>query len=359
MLDRSRTRVGYAEGAALTHTIERAVAAERLGYHRFWVAEHHAVPGIASGAPPVLIGALGAHTSTIRLGSGGVMLPHHQPLVVAEQFLMLDALYPGRIDLGLGRTLGFTAPVRRALRQDVDDPDTFAEDIVELRAYLDRTAPVTARPAATGTIPMFVLATGRGVALAAELGLPVVVGGPVLDSPRLDEVLGAYRQDFRPSTRAEAPSVAISADILVADTDAEAADLALPEAWAMARSRQTGEFGPLEPVAAIRDQTWTNQLRERVEAHLARTTAGSPQTVRRRLDELAERTGADELIAFTSTYDRDAQLASDAALAEIMTGVSDPELVVSVWAASSSRRPSSCWRGGASRASMPVRLSAP
>ncbi|MEU0316482.1 LLM class flavin-dependent oxidoreductase [Nocardioides sp. NPDC006273] len=320
MLDRSRTRAGYAEGAALTHTIERAVTAERLGYHRFWVAEHHAVPGIASGSPPVLLGALGAHTSTIRLGSGGVMLPHHQPLVVAEQFLMLDALYPGRIDLGVGRTLGFTAPVRRALRQDLDDADTFAEDIEELRGYLDRTAAVTARPAAARQIPVFVLATGRGLALAARLGLPVVVGGPALHSPRVGELLGAYRNDFRPSAQASAPSVTVSADVLVADTDAEAAELALPEAWAMARSRQTGEFGPLEPLSAIRDQAWTNQLRERVEAHLARTTAGSPATVRRRLDRLAESTGADELLAFTSTYDLDAQLASDAALAEIMTG---------------------------------------
>ncbi|NGN93931.1 LLM class flavin-dependent oxidoreductase [Nocardioides sp. KC13] len=319
MLDRSRTRTGHPEGAALTHTIERAVAAERLGYHRFWVAEHHAVPGIASGAPPVLIGALGAHTSTIRLGSGGVMLPHHQPLVVAEQFLMLDALYPGRIDLGLGRTLGFTAPVRRALRHDLDEPDTFAEDIEELRGYLDRTGAVTARPVAAHQIPMFVLATGRGVAIASRLGLPVVVGGPVLDSPRLGEVLGAYRKDFRPSSRAPEPSVMVSVDVLVADTDAEAAELALPEAWAMARSRQTGEFGPLEPVASIRSQTWTNQVRERVEAHLARTTAGSPETVRRRLERLAETTGADELLAFTSTYDRDAQLASDAALAQILT----------------------------------------
>ncbi|TQL67896.1 luciferase family oxidoreductase group 1 [Nocardioides albertanoniae] len=319
MLDRSRTRVGCPEGAALTHTIERAVAAERLGYHRFWVAEHHAVPGIASGAPPVLIGALGAHTSTIRLGSGGVMLPHHQPLVVAEQFLMLDALYPGRIDLGLGRSLGFTAPVRRALRHERDEPDTFADDIGELRDYLDGTGAVTARPATERQIPIFVLATGRGLALAAQLGLPVVVGGPMLDSPSLGELLEAYRNDFRPSARAPEPSVTVSVDVLVADTDAEARDLALPEAWAMARSRQTGEFGALEPVGTIRDQAWPNQVRERVEAHLARTTAGSPASVRSRLDRLAERTGAEELLTFTSTFDRDAQLASDAALAGIMT----------------------------------------
>ncbi|MGH3349684.1 MAG: LLM class flavin-dependent oxidoreductase [Nocardioides sp.] len=320
MLDRSRTRVNHPESAALTHTIQRAVTAERLDYHRFWVAEHHAVPGIASGSPPVLLGALGAHTSTIRLGSGGVMLPHHQPLVVAEQFLMLEALYPGRIDLGLGRTLGFTAPVRRALRHGLDDPDTFADDIDELRGYLDGTAAVTARPVTAGRVPIFVLATGRGVALAARLGLPVVVGGPVLDSPSLPGLLGAYRKDFRPSSRAPEPSVTVSVDVLVADTDEEAGELALPEAWAMARSRQTGEFGPLEPVGSIRSQTWTNQLRDRVDAHLARTTAGSPDTVRRRLDRLTETTGADELLAFTSTYDRDAQLASDAALAEIMAG---------------------------------------
>ena len=320
MLDRSRTRVDYPEGTALTHTIERAVTAERLGYHRFWVAEHHAVPGIASGSPPVLLGALGAHTSTIRLGSGGVMLPHHQPLVVAEQFLMLEALYPGRIDLGLGRTLGFTAPVRRALRHDLDAPDTFADDIDELRGYLDGMGAVTARPVTADQVPIFVLATGRGVALAARLGLPVVVGGPVLDSPSLLELLSAYRKDFQPSSRAPEPSVTISVDVLVADTDEEAGELALPEAWAMARSRQTGEFGLLEPTEAIRAQTWTNQLHDRVEAHLARTTAGSPDTVRSRLDQLAETTGADELLAFTSTYERDAQLASDAALAKIMTG---------------------------------------
>ena len=122
------------------HTVERAVAVEGLGYHRFWVAEHHGVPGVASGAPAVLLAAVGAHTATIRLGSGGVMLPHHQPMVVAEQFLMLAGLYPGRIDLGLGRSLGFTPPVRRALRRSADEPDTFADDVVELRSYLERTA---------------------------------------------------------------------------------------------------------------------------------------------------------------------------------------------------------------------------
>ncbi|MFD7307232.1 MsnO8 family LLM class oxidoreductase [Promicromonospora sp. NPDC059942] len=320
LLDRSRTRTGYSDAASLSHTIERAVSAERLGYHRFWVAEHHAVPGIASASPPVLLGALGAHTSTIRIGSGGVMLPHHQPLVVAEQFLMLDALYPDRVDLGVGRTLGFTAPVRRALRHGSDAPDTFPADIAELRDHLDGTAAVTARPAAARAVPLYVLATGRGLAVAAGLGLPVVVGGPVLRSPSLPDALAAYRKEFRPSPRAPEPSVTVSLDVLVADTDAEARELALPEAWAMARSRQTGEFGPLEPVEAIRAQPWTQQLRDRVEAHLAQGAVGSPATVRDHLDRLAEVTGTGEIMAFSSTYDRDAQAASDAALRDLVRG---------------------------------------
>ncbi|MEV0890631.1 MsnO8 family LLM class oxidoreductase [Promicromonospora sp. MEB111] len=320
LLDRSRTRAGYPDAAALGHTIERAVVAERLGYHRFWVAEHHAVPGIASASPPVLLGALGARTSTIRIGSGGVMLPHHQPLVVAEQFLMLDALYPDRVDLGVGRTLGFTVPVRRALRHGADAPDTFIEDIEELRDHLDGAAAITARPAAARTIPVFVLATGRGLAVAAALGLPVVIGGPVLSSPSLPDALATYRKEFRPSSRAPEPSVTVSLDVLVADSDAEARELALPEAWAMARSRQTGEFGPLEAVEAIRAQPWTSQLRDRVEAHLAQGAVGSPGTVRSQLDRVVEATGAVEIMAFSSTYDRNAQAASDAALRDLVLG---------------------------------------
>lgn len=319
ILDRSRTRAGRPESEGLTGSIERAVNAERLGYERFWVAEHHAVPGIASGSPPVLLAAIGARTDRIRLGSGGVMLPHHQPLVVAEQFLMLEALHPGRIDLGLGRSLGFTAPVREALRDH--GPDTFEDDLRSLRAYLDGEAAVTARPQTRGRVPMYVLATGRGTVIAARLGLPVVIGGPILAEPRLDEVLEAYRRDFRPSAAVEQPYVVVSLDVTVADDDATASELALPEAWAMARSRQTGEFPPLESIADIHGQRWTAQVRNRVESSLDRAVAGSPQTVRKALEQLAERTGADELLASTSTYDREALLASDEALRDLVTTV--------------------------------------
>lgn len=321
LLDRSRTRAGRPEGEALTGTIERAVHAEALGYERVWVAEHHAVPGIASGSPPVLLAAVGAHTRTIRVGSGGVMLPHHQPLVIAEQFRMLDALYPGRVDLGIGRSLGFTPPVRRALRHGTEALDTFETDLAELRAYLDDTAPVTARPATGRRVPVHLLATGRGLEVAARLGLPVVVGGPILDSPDVGELLAAYRRDFR-AHGGSTPSVTVSLDVTVAETDVEARELALPEAWAMARSRQTGEFAPLETVDAIRAQPWTSQLRERVESSLDRAVLGSPVTVRRAIEQLAGRTGADELMISTSTYDRDALFASDASVREIVGGLS-------------------------------------
>jgi luciferase family oxidoreductase group 1 len=313
LLDRSRTRAGRPDAEALTGTVARAVHADRIGYDRFWVAEHHAVPGIASGSPPVLMGAVASATSRIRVGSGGIMLPHHQPIVVAEQLRMLEALHPGRVEAGLGRSSGFTAPVRQALREDPDATDRFADDVRELRDLLDGRGPVTVRPAG-GPVPLFLLATGRGVALAADLGLPVVVGGPVLWSDDLAGLLADYRRRFRPTETLERPSVVLSLDVVVADDAATARDLALPEAWAMAQSRRTGEFPPLESPADIRAQDWPDQVRRRVEASLDRTVAGDAATVRRELERLAERTGADELLASTSTWDRDALHAADAAL---------------------------------------------
>jgi luciferase family oxidoreductase group 1 len=317
LLDRSRTRAGAPDAEALTATVDRAVHAEEVGYDRFWVAEHHAVPGIGSGTPAVLLAAIGARTSTIRIGSGGVMLPLHQPLVVAEQFLVLDALYPDRVDLGLGRSVGFTEPVRRALRRDVEAVESFEADLTELRGYLDGTAEITARPAADRPLPMHLLATGRGIEVAARLGLPVVVGGPVLDADELPDLLGRYRRDFSPHLDST-PWVTISLEVTIADDDATARELALPEAWAMAQSRQTGEFPPLEPVSVIRAAPRSTQVQRRVDASLDRAMAGTPATVRRRLERLVERTGADEVLSSASTHDRDALLASDRLLRELV-----------------------------------------
>ncbi len=292
---------------------------EALGYERFWVAEHHGVPGIASGSPAVLLAAIGTRTRRIRIGSGGVMLPNHQPIIVAEQFLMLEALHPGRVDLGIGRSLGFTAPVRKALRHDRDVADTFEADLDELRHLLDGEAEVTAHPVVASRIPVSVLATGRGMEIAARQGMPVVVGGPILWTDAGREALATYRRDFRPSKQAADPYVTISLDVTVADDDATARELALPEAWAMARSRQTGEFPPLESVESIHAQPWSLRLRQRVEDSLDQAVAGSPRTVRRTLDELAGRTGADELMASTSTYDREDLFASDRMLRDLLS----------------------------------------
>lgn len=310
LLDRSRTRAGEPDAAALRHTVERARQAEALGYHRFWVAEHHAVPGIASGSPPVLMAAIAAQTERIRVGSGGVMLPNHQPIVVAEQFAMLEALFPGRIDLGVGRSLGFTAPVREALRSD--GADTFVDDLAELRSYLDGRAPVTARPRLDRPPPVLVLATRSGLAVAGDAGLPVVVGGPVLDEPSIGDRLADYR------SRAGAGSyVVVSLDVLVADSVAAAHELAIPEAWALAAARTTGAFPALEPVDAGRPLT--SRQREVVDAAVGRTIAGDEDAVTAQLDGLLARTGADELLISTSTFDRAALRESDARLADLWT----------------------------------------
>jgi len=319
LLDRTRTRAGEPDSAALTGVVVRAVAAEQLGYGRLWVAEHHGVPGIAGAAPAVLLAAIAGATSTIRLGSAGVMLPHHQPLVVAEQFATLTAFAPGRVDLGLGRSPGFTPPVRRALRETERD---FAADLAELRGFLTGSGDITVHPQPAGEVPMHVLATGQGLQVAAELGLPVIVGGPLLGVAGDPEpglaALAAYRRAFRPSAQQSEPRVSISLDVLVADTAAEAADLLLPEAWAMALSRTTGSFPPLDPVAAVRAASPTPRQQQYLERTAAMAIAGTSAQVGSRLAELLERTGAAELVASSSTFDRAALAASDAALATLL-----------------------------------------
>lgn len=314
LLDRSRTRVGEPPGDALRATVERAVRAEQLGLHRFWVAEHHAVPGIASGSPPVLMAAVAAATRTIRVGSGGIMLPHHRPLVVAEQARMLTALSGDRIDLGLGRSLGFTAPVRAALGVTAYGTDAFARDLAALRDFLVDAGPVTAQPTGVPAPPLFVLATGAGLTVAAELGLPVVVGGPVLRGD-LSE-LTAYRRQFRPSAACPDPYVVISLDVMVAETAERARELLLPEAWAMAESRATGAFPPLrpDPPAGL-----TAKQHEAVARQLDLAVRGTAGEVAAQLADLVTRTGAAEVLASTSTYDREALAAADAALAALAT----------------------------------------
>jgi len=305
LLDRSRTRAGQPEGQALHDTVARARRAESLEFERFWVAEHHGVPGVAGGSPAVLLAAIGQVTQRIRLGSGGVMLPQHQPLVVAEQFRILEALYPGRVDLGVGRSLGFTPAVRRALRREEASMDDFEADLLELRDYLDDAATVTAHPVASPA-PIFALATKAGIASAARLGLPVVIGGPVVSGPELRTTLAEYRESFQPSgspTGVTAPRVTLALDVFVGDDERRARELALPEAWATIRTRRTGEFGPLESPERILAQDWSPRIQQRVDAQLAHVVLGTVDQVAERLRRLVDESGADEIMATTSTYD--------------------------------------------------------
>lgn len=313
ILDRAQSRTGSSEAETLQRVIGRARRAERLGFTRFWVAEHHGVPGIAGSAPAVLAAAVISATTTIRVGTGGIMLPNHQPLVVAEQAATLAALSGGRFDLGIGRSLGFTSAVRAALRTGREEADRFGQDIAELLAFLDGTAPVTARPQDAGRTPVFVLATGQGVDIAARAGLGVVLGGPGLFREE-DPALRRYREAFRPSPWWDAPHVSVSLNVAVAPTTAQARDLLLPEARALAVSRTDGYFPPLE--GPDRRQL-TSRQETLVENALATSVYGTQAEVADGLGELHARTGADELLVSGGAWDLEAQSRSDELLADL------------------------------------------
>lgn len=200
VLDRSRTREGHSNAEALRDTVRFAQEVEALGYHRFWVSEHHGVPGVAGSAPTVLAAAVAAATRRIRVGTGGVMLPNHRPLVVAEQFGVLESLFPGRVDMGLGRSVGFTDGVRKAVGRDKDAADDFAAQLDELLGWFTGTSPtgVHARPAEGLTVPPFVLAMGEGAAVAARAGLPMVIGD-LRNREKMRRGIDHYRNHFRPS----------------------------------------------------------------------------------------------------------------------------------------------------------------
>lgn len=311
VLDRSRTRAGRPPAEALRDTVALAREAERLGYHRFWVSEHHGVPGVAGSAPTVLAAAVAAATRTVRVGTGGVMLPNHQPLVVAEQFGVLESLFPGRIDMGLGRSVGFTDGVRRALGRDKDAADDFAAQLGELLGWFAGTSPtgVHARPAEGLRVPPFVLAMGEGARIAARAGLPMVIG----DLRRRERMLRGvdeYRSLFRPSPWASEPYVVVSGTVAVAGTAEDARRLLVPEAWAVAYSRTHGTFPPLAPAEEIEERAMTARERDLYESALVGHLAGTADQVAHELEAVLGATGADEVLVTTSTYDRAALLDS-------------------------------------------------
>lgn len=321
VLDRSRTRQGHTNAEALRDTVRMARELEALGYHRFWVSEHHGVPGVAGSAPTVLAAAVAAATERIRVGTGGVMLPNHQPLVVAEQFGVLESLFPGRIDMGLGRSVGFTDGVRRALGRDKDVADDFAAQLDDLLGWFLGTSPtgVHARPAEGLTVPPFVLAMGEGATIAARAGLPMVIGD-LRDREKMRRGIDQYRTRFRPSPWAREPYVVISGTIAVSATPEEARRLLIPEAWSMAYSRTRGTFPPLPPAESVEALTMTGKERGFYESGLTGHIAGTEEQVAHELETVLKETGAQEVLVTTSGYDRAALLDSYRRLARITAG---------------------------------------
>ncbi|MFI9169072.1 LLM class flavin-dependent oxidoreductase [Streptomyces lincolnensis] len=321
VLDRSRTREGGTNAEALRDTVRLAQELEGLGYHRFWVSEHHGVPGVAGSAPTVLAAAVASATRTIRVGTGGVMLPNHQPLVVAEQFGVLESLFPGRIDMGLGRSVGFTDGVRKALGRDKDVAEDFAGQLDELLGWFRGTSPtgVHARPAEGLTVPPFVLAMGEGATIAARAGLPMVIGD-LRGREKMQRGIDHYRAHFRPSPWASEPYVVISGTIAVAPTPAEARRLLIPEAWSMAHSRTHGTFPPLPSADRVASLPMTAKERTFYDAGLTGHIAGPEDQVAHELETLLKETGAQEVLVTTSTYDREALLDSYRRLASITSG---------------------------------------
>ncbi len=300
------------------NTLDLARSAEASGYHRYWLAEHHNIPGIASSATSVVIGHVAGGTSTIRVGAGGIMLPNHAPLVIAEQFSTLEALYPGRIDLGLGRAPGGDQRTARALRRGLGSSgDTFPENVEELRGYLRGTEAVKSIPALP--VPVYLLGSSDFSArMAAQLGLPFAFASHFAPD-YLEVALDLYRSRFRPSADLAAPHVMLGLNVFVADTDEEARHLftTLEQQFLNILRGTRGLVPP--PVERVE---WTAGERVAVERMQRCSAVGSPATVRRKVRELLEQTAADELIVTAQIYDHAARKRSFVLAAEVLQGLS-------------------------------------
>ena len=298
---------------ALQRSLALAQHAERLGFSRFWVAEHHNMEGIASSATAVLLGYLAAGTSTLRLGSGGIMLPNHAPLVVAEQFGTLAALYPGRIELGLGRAPGADQQTARALRRDrLGSADDFPQDVAELQALLGPRQPgqaVIAMPGMDSHIPIWLLGSSLFSAqLAAQMGLPYAFASHF--APRyLHQALRTYRDNFQPSAALEKPYAMVGVPLVAAPSDEEAEFLATT-AFQRVLALMRGESLVLRPPVESMAGRWLPHEQQAVGDFLGLAVIGGPEKVRARLETLLEQTGADELIFTGDLYDHEHRLRS-------------------------------------------------
>lgn len=313
ILDLVPVRAGLSHAEAMHHSLEMAQQAEELGYKRYWIAEHHNTESLVSSATPLLIQYIAQGTTQIRVGSGGVMLPNHTPLIVAEQFGTLDTLFPGRIDLGLGRAPGTDQLTARALRRNrLENAEDFPRDVQELRFYLStegKEGAVKAIPGAGQEIPLYLLGSSTFSAhLAAALGLPYAFASHFAPT-YLMEALEIYRSNFKPSEQTPEPYTIAGVNIVVADSDEEADYLATTaNLFALNIIRNTR--GPLQPPVRNMDEIWTPYEAAQIGQMRTYSFTGCPQTVARGLEEFIQKTQVDEIIVASYIFDKTAQFHS-------------------------------------------------
>jgi luciferase family oxidoreductase group 1 len=318
VLDLAFVPTGSSPAGALRNTLDLAQHAERWGYTRYWLAEHHNMIGIASAATSIVIAHVAGGTKTIRVGAGGIMLPNHSPLVIAEQFGTLESLFPGRIDLGLGRAPGTDQRTLRALRRNPMDAESFPQDVLELQAYLGDLQPGQVVQAVPGTglkVPLWILGSSLfGAQLAAALGLPYAFASHFAPGD-LMPALAIYRENFRPSAQLEKPYAMVGANVIVADSDAEAKRLFTSSQQAFTNLLR-GTRGQLLPPIDDIERYWAPHEKAQAQRMLECSFVGSPATVRSGLGQFVADTGADEVIVAAAIYDHAARLRSYELLAE-------------------------------------------
>ena len=320
ILELGRVREGFTRADALNEARRLAQHAETLGYKRFWVAEHHNMPTVTTAATSLVISHIAAGTSTIRVGAGGIMLPNHAPYIIAEQFGTLEALYPGRIDLGLGRAPGTDQLTLRALRVHPEEAERFPQDVVELQLWLGPMKEgqrIEAVPGSNSNVPLWILGSSLfGAQLAAELGLPYGFASHFAPQA-LDEALALYRARFKPNEKMQKPYALIGVNIIAAESDDEARYLATSQQMSFANLVR-GERKLTQPPIDDIDTYWTPQEKARAAAMLDVAIIGSRETVRRGIDKLLARTGADELMIVSDMYDPEKRQRSFGIIAEVM-----------------------------------------
>lgn len=320
VLDLAPIVEGSDASASFRNSLELARHAERLGFRRYWLAEHHGMPGIASAATAVLIAHIAGGTRSIRVGAGGIMLPNHSPLVIAEQFGTLEALYPGRIDLGLGRAPGSDQATARALRRDLaSHPDQFPQDVVELLDFLsdDPRQAVRAVPGQGAKVPVWILGSSLfGAQLAAMLGLPYAFASHFAPAQMMDAVQ-LYKATFKPSAYLARPYVMLGYNVFAADTDEQAQVLATSMQQAFVNLR-TGRPSKLQPPVPGYLESLPSNARAMLDDVLSCSAVGGPEAVRDSLHAFIKRTGADELMITSQIYDHAARMASYEITARVM-----------------------------------------